>query len=181
MDPLERATLAGGCFWCLEPIFAPLKGVHEVMPGYIGGKWPNPSYERVCTGTTGHAEAVQIDFDPAVIGFRTLLEVFFGFHDPTTLNRQGGDVGTQYRSAIFYHSEEQRRAAEALIEELTERRVFPGPIVTEVAPATEFYPAEEYHRDYYANNAAKPYCQVVIAPKVRHLRQRYAELLDATG
>lgn len=181
MDALERATLAGGCFWCLEPIFAPLKGVHEVMPGYIGGKWPNPSYERVCTGTTGHAEAVQIDFDPAVIGFRTLLEVFFGFHDPTTLNRQGGDVGTQYRSAIFYHSEEQRRAAEALIEELTERRVFPGPIVTEVAPATEFYAAEEYHRDYYANNAAKPYCQVVIAPKVRHLRQRYAELLDATG
>jgi peptide-methionine (S)-S-oxide reductase len=181
VDALERATLAGGCFWCLEPIFAPLKGVHEVMPGYIGGKWPNPSYERVCTGTTGHAEAVQIDFDPAVLGFRTLLEVFFGFHDPTTLDRQGGDVGTQYRSAIFYHSEEQRRAAEALIEELTERGVFPGPIVTEVAPATEFYPAEEYHRDYYANNAAKPYCQVVIAPKVRQLRQRYAELLDATG
>jgi peptide-methionine (S)-S-oxide reductase len=181
VDALERATLAGGCFWCLEPIFAPLKGVHGVMPGYIGGKWPNPSYERVCTGTTGHAEAVQIDFDPAVLGFRTLLEVFFGFHDPTTLDRQGGDVGTQYRSAIFYHSEEQRRAAEALIEELTERGVFPGPIVTEVAPATEFYPAEEYHRDYYANNAAKPYCQVVIAPKVRHLRQRYAELLEATG
>lgn len=181
MGANERATLAGGCFWCLEPIFGALRGVRSVAPGYIGGKWPDPSYERVCTGTTGHAEAVEIDFDPGVISYRTLLEVFFGFHDPTTLNRQGGDVGTQYRSAIFHHSEEQRETAQALIDELTTEGAFPEPIVTEVVPATKFYPAEDYHRDYYANNAARPYCQAVIAPKVRRLRERYSELLETAG
>jgi peptide-methionine (S)-S-oxide reductase len=177
----ERATLAGGCFWCLEPIFAALKGVRSVTPGYIGGSWPSPSYERVCTGTTGHAEAVEIEFDPAAISYRTLLEVFFGFHDPTTLDRQGGDVGSQYRSAIFHHSDDQRRTAQSLIAELADAGAYDDPIVTEVVPAPQFYPAEDYHRDYYVNNASKPYCQVVIAPKVRHLRQRYAELLDTTG
>lgn len=177
----ETATLAGGCFWCLEPIFGALKGVRSVVPGYIGGAWPDPSYERVCTGTTGHAEALEIEFDPEAVSYRTLLEVFFGFHDPTTLNRQGGDVGSQYRSAIFYHSDEQRDAAQRLIGELADAGAFGDPIVTEVVPATKFYPAEDYHRAYYANNASKPYCQVVIAPKVRQLRQRYAELLDTTG
>ncbi len=173
----ERATFAGGCFWCLEPIFAPLRGVQRVVPGYTGGKWPNPTYERVCSGTTGHAEAVDIEFDPAVISYRTLLELFFAFHDPTTLNRQGGDVGTQYRSAVFYHSPEQEATARALIAELEDERVFADPIVTQVTAAMEFYPAEDYHRNYYANNPAKPYCQVVIAPKVTKLRKRYAELL----
>ncbi len=173
----ERATFAGGCFWCLEPIFAPLRGVQRVVPGYTGGKWPNPTYERVCSGTTGHAEAVDIKFDPAVISYRTLLELFFAFHDPTTLNRQGGDVGTQYRSAVFYHSPEQEATARALIAELEDERVFADPIVTQVTAAMEFYPAEDYHRNYYANNPAKPYCQVVIAPKVTKLRKRYAELL----
>lgn len=173
----ERATFAGGCFWCLEPIFAPLRGVQRVVPGYTGGKWPNPTYERVCSGTTGHAEAVDIEFDPAVISYRTLLELFFAFHDPTTLNRQGGDVGTQYRSAVFYHSPEQEATARALVAELEGERVFADPIVTQVTAAMEFYPAEDYHRNYYANNPAKPYCQVVIAPKVTKLRKRYAELL----
>lgn len=177
MATRERATLAGGCFWCLEPIFAPLEGVHRVLPGYIGGRVPNPSYERVCTGATGHAEAVDVEFDPAAISYRRLLEIFFAFHDPTTPNRQGNDVGTQYRSAIFHHSEAQRDTARAVISELEADGVFPGRIVTEVTAATEFYPAEEYHRDYYARNAGKPYCQVVIAPKVRKLRERYAELL----
>lgn len=179
MSVSERATLAGGCFWCLEPIFGALRGVRRVVPGYIGGHWPNPSYERVCTGTTGHAEAVEIEFDPEAISYRTLLEVFFGFHDPTTLNRQGGDVGSQYRSAIFHHSDAQRETAEALIAELS--GAFPDPIVTEVVPATQFHPAEDYHRDYYANNPARPYCQAVIAPKVRRLRERYSELLATTG
>lgn len=173
----ERATFAGGCFWCLEPIFAPLRGVQRVVPGYTGGKWPNPTYERVCSGTTGHAEVVDIEFDPAVISYRTLLELFFAFHDPTTLNRQGGDVGTQYRSAVFYHSPEQEATARALVAELEGERVFADPIVTQVTAAMEFYPAEDYHRNYYANNPAKPYCQVVIAPKVTKLRKRYAELL----
>jgi peptide-methionine (S)-S-oxide reductase len=177
----ELATLAGGCFWCLEPIFAPLRGVHRVTPGYTGGHWPNPTYERVCTGTTGHAEAVEIEFDPAVISYRTLLEVFFTFHDPTTPDRQGADVGPQYRSAIFHHGDAQRRTAAELIRELDASGAFPGPIVTELRSAAEFYPAEEYHRNYYANNPARPYCQVVIAPKVRRLRERYRALLDATA
>lgn len=179
MSTNEKATLAGGCFWCLEPIFGALRGVRRVVPGYIGGHWPNPSYERVCTGTTGHAEAVEIEFDSDIINYRTLLEVFFGFHDPTTLNRQGGDVGSQYRSAIFHHSDAQRETAGALIAELG--GAFPDPIVTEVVPATDFYPAEDYHRDYYANNSSRPYCQAVIAPKVRRLRERYTGLLETAG
>lgn len=177
----EVATLAGGCFWCFEPIFAPLRGVTRVVPGYTGGHWPNPSYERVCTGTTGHAEAVQVEFDPSLVSYRALLEVFFTFHDPTTPNRQGADVGTQYRSAIFYHTDAQRDAARALIGELEASGVFPGPIVTEVVPAKEFHPAEDYHREYYENNPDKPYCRVVIAPKVKKLRERYSELLGTTA
>lgn len=181
MTTNELATVAGGCFWCLEPIFRPLRGVEGVVPGYIGGRWPDPTYERVCSGTTGHAEAVQISFDPAVISYRQLLEVFFGFHDPTTRDRQGADVGTQYRSAVFYHSDEQRATAEALIAELNAAGAYGAPIVTEVTEATTFYEAEEYHHDYYARNRTNPYCQVVIAPKVQHLRQAYAALLEGAA
>lgn len=173
----ETATLAGGCFWCLEPIFKALRGVEQVTPGYSGGHVPNPTYEQVCTGTTGHAEAVQIVFDPAVISFRELLEVFFTIHDPTTLNRQGNDVGPQYRSAIFYHSPEQRATAEQVIAALHEQRVWERPIVTEVTPFTAFYPAEEYHHDYFARHPDQPYCRVVIAPKVAKFRKQYLEKL----
>ncbi|MGH7671758.1 MAG: peptide-methionine (S)-S-oxide reductase MsrA [Gemmatimonadales bacterium] len=176
---MEIATLAGGCFWCLEAVFEQLRGVTSVASGYAGGRVPNPSYQAVCTGTTGHAEVVQVTFDPAVISVRDLLDVFFTIHDPTTLNQQGGDVGTQYRSAIFYHDEEQRRVATAAIKELEAARVWDDPIVTEVAPLTAFYPAEEYHREYYRRNANQPYCRAVIAPKVAKLRSKYLEKLKA--
>jgi peptide-methionine (S)-S-oxide reductase len=171
------ATLAGGCFWCQEAVLQPLRGIERVVSGYTGGKVPNPSYEAVCTGMTGHAEAVEITFDPAVLSYRELLELFFAFHDPTTLNRQGPDDGSQYRSAIFYHSTEQRDEAERLIAKLTADRVFDDPIVTEVVPAGVFYPAESYHQDYFRRNPDKGYCRAVISPKVSKLRAKYAERL----
>lgn len=173
----ETATLAGGCFWCLEAAFERLQGVERVVPGYTGGQAPNPSYRQVCTGTTGHAEAVQITFDPSVISFRDLLEVFFSIHDPTTLNYQDADYGTQYRSAIFYHSPEQKTEAERIIAELTADGVWPRPIVTEVKPLTDFHPAEEYHREYYRRNPEQGYCQMVIAPKLDKFRKKYAARL----
>jgi len=176
----EIATLAGGCFWCLEAVFERLKGVERVVSGYTGGSLPNPTYHAVCTGMTGHAEAIQVSFDPAVIGYRELLELFFAFHDPTTLNRQGPDSGTQYRSAVFYHSPNQRLAAEEVIADLTAQRVFDRPIVTEVVPAPEFYPAEAYHQQYFDRNGGQPYCQAMIAPKVAKLRAKYLARLKAS-
>lgn len=176
----EVATLAGGCFWCLDAVFRGLKGVERVVSGYAGGTVPNPSYEAVCTGRTGHAEVVQVSFDPAVLSYRDLVEVFFGIHDPTTLNRQGADVGTQYRSAIYYHSPEQERTAREVIAALERDQVFDAPIVTEVAPATEFYPAEEYHQDYFRRNPGQGYCRAVIAPKVAKFRKAHLERLKAT-
>lgn len=173
----EVATLGGGCFWCLEPIFEELRGVEKVVPGYAGGHMVNPSYEQVCGGQTGHAEVVQVEFDPREVSFRDILRVFFTIHDPTTKNRQGADVGSQYRSAILYHSPEQQRAAEEVIAEVNGARVWPAPVVTEVAPLTVFYPAEEYHHRYYERNPSQGYCQVVIAPKVAKFRQKYFEKL----
>ena len=173
----QVATLAGGCFWCLEAVFEQLRGVTKVTSGYSGGHVPNPSYQAVCTGTTGHAEVVQVTFDADEISYHDLLEVFFTLHDPTTLDRQGGDVGTQYRSAIFYHDDEQRRVAEAVIRELEAEHVFDDAIVTKVEPLQAFYPAEEYHREYYRRNPNQPYCRAVIAPKVAKLRSKYLERL----
>jgi peptide-methionine (S)-S-oxide reductase len=173
----ETATLTGGCFWCLEAVFADLRGVARVVSGYCGGHVENPTYRAVCDGTTGHAEVVQITFDPQVISYRELLEIFFTIHDPTTLNRQGGDVGTQYRSAIFYHSPEQRETAANVIAELGAAGVWDAPIVTEVAPLSVFYAAEDYHQEYYRNNASQPYCRAVVAPKVAKVRQKYMEKL----
>ena len=177
----ELATLAGGCFWCLEAVFLELKGVERVESGYAGGTVPRPSYELVCTGTTGHAEVVQVTFDPAVISYRELLEVFFTIHDPTQLNRQGPDSGTQYRSAVFYHSPEQKATAEAVIAELTRSEVWDAPIVTEVTPLDAFYPAERYHQDYYRRNPNQGYCQIVIAPKVAKARRAFLSKLKREG
>ena len=171
----ETATLAGGCFWCLEAVFQPLRGVDRVVSGYTGGVASRPTYEDVCTGTTGHAEAVQLTFDPAILSYREVLELFFAFHDPTTLNRQGADIGPQYRSAIFYHTAEQERVARGLIAELERERVFADPIVTEVTPLRDWFPAEEYHQNYYRRNTDRMYCRAVIAPKVAKLRAKYAE------
>jgi peptide-methionine (S)-S-oxide reductase len=171
------ATLAGGCFWCLEAVFDELRGVEDVRSGYMGGRVKNPSYREVCTGSTGHAEVIQLRFDPAVIGYRDLLEVFFAIHDPTTLNRQGADVGTQYRSAIFYHTPEQKAIAEAFIGELTAAKAYRSPIVTQVAPAEAFYVAEDYHQEYFRNNSTQPYCQFVVAPKVTKLRKEFSRKL----
>lgn len=173
----EIATLAGGCFWCLEAVFLALKGVDTVVSGYSGGTGINPSYREVCTGTTGHAEAVQVAFDPGEISFRDVLEVFFTIHDPTTLNRQGPDEGTQYRSAIFYHGDEQKKIAEEVIQKLDESRAWGNPIVTEVSPFQNFYPAEDYHQDYYKRNSEEPYCRIVIAPKVARLRKHFIDKL----
>jgi peptide-methionine (S)-S-oxide reductase len=176
----EVATLAGGCFWCLEAVYDQLRGVDEVVSGYTGGTVPKPTYKLVCTGTTGHAEAVQITFDPTVISFRDLLDVFFTVHDPTTLNRQGADVGTQYRSAIFYHTSEQKAAAEQAIKDLTAARLWNDPIVTEVVPFEVFYPAEAYHQEYFVNNPDQGYCRMVVAPKVAKFRKQHlARLKDA--
>ena len=174
---LQQATLGGGCFWCLEAVYVELRGVTKVVSGYTGGSVPNPSYQRVCSGNTGHAEVVQVTFDPTVVTFRELLEIFFTIHDPTTLNRQGADVGTQYRSAIFYHDEEQKRVAEEVIKEITAAKIWPKPIVTQVVPLDVFYAAENYHQDYFANNPMQPYCQVVVAPKVAKFRKQYYEKL----
>ena len=173
----EIATLAGGCFWCLDAVYKDLQGVEKVVSGYTGGNRPNPSYEAVCTGMTGHAEVVQLTFDPTVISFKELLEVFFTIHDPTTLNRQGYDVGTQYRSAIFTHSPEQESVARETISELTSQKIWNDPIVTEITALGEFYPAEAYHQDYYYRNPMQQYCQVVIAPKVVKARSHFMEKL----
>ena len=173
----QVATLAGGCFWCLEAVFEQLRGVGKIMSGYSGGHTPNPTYQSVCTGATGHAEVVQVEFDSDEISYRDLLGVFFTLHDPTTLDRQGGDVGTQYRSAIFYHDEEQRRTAEDLVKELEAEHVFDDPIVTKIEPLVAFYPAEEYHREYYRRNPNQPYCRAVIAPKVAKLRTKFLQRL----
>jgi len=174
----EIATLAGGCFWCLEAVFDQLKGVQSVESGYMGGKTPNPNYEQVCSGASGHAEVVRVAFDPAELAYRDLLSVFFVIHDPTTLNRQGNDVGTQYRSAIFYHSEEQKRAAEEVIAKLGAEKIFSAPIVTEVVPATLFHLAEDYHQEYFERvGAGNPYCSYVIEPKVAKFRKHFVERL----
>jgi peptide-methionine (S)-S-oxide reductase len=176
---MEITTLAGGCFWCLEAVFDEMEGVLAVESGYMGGWQPNPTYHDVCTGRSGHGEVVRITFDPDVTSFRELLEVFFAIHDPTTKNRQGNDVGTQYRSAIFYHNDQQRETAEQLIRELTAARVFPGSIVTEVQPASTFYPAEDYHQEYFANHPDQPYCVYTVAPKVAKFRHRFTQKLKA--
>jgi peptide-methionine (S)-S-oxide reductase len=176
----EQATLAGGCFWCLEAVYLNVRGVEKVESGYAGGRGANPTYEAVCSGQTGHAEVVQITYDPQVISFRELLEIFFTIHDPTTLNRQGADTGTQYRSAIFYHSPEQKKEAENVIGILEREKVFDSSIVTQVAPLERFYPAEEYHRDYYRQNPNQGYCRAVIAPKVSKLRKQWESKLKTT-
>jgi peptide-methionine (S)-S-oxide reductase len=173
----EVATLGGGCFWCLEAVFDDLKGVEDVASGYSGGQVRNPSYRQVCDGNTGHAEVVQVTFDPSVVSFKEILEVFFTIHDPTTLNRQGADVGTQYRSAIFYHTPEQQATARQVIDELNAARIWSKPIVTEVTPLEVFYPAEDYHQEYFERNGGQPYCQFVIAPKVAKFRKQYLERL----
>ena len=175
----EVATLAGGCFWCLEAVFDDLKGVEDVVSGYAGGRVRNPSYEAVCTGTTGHAEVVQIKFDPSVVSFRDILNVFFTIHDPTTLNRQGNDVGTQYRSAIYYHSPEQKAIAEQTIAELNAQHLWGAPIVTEVTPIDTFYAAEAYHQEYFKHHPNQGYCQIIIAPKVAKFRKHILEQLKA--
>ena len=177
MANTETATLAGGCFWCLEAAFQDLKGVSKVQSGYTGGHVPHPTYEQVCTGTTDHAEVVQISFDPSVVSYDDLLHVFFTIHDPTTLNRQGEDVGTQYRSAIFYHTPEQKATAERVIRELGAEGLWDDPVVTTLQPLKAFYPAEEYHRDYYRRNPDKGYCRAVIAPKVAKVRKLYFDKL----
>jgi peptide-methionine (S)-S-oxide reductase len=176
---IETATLGGGCFWCLEAVFDELKGVTDVVSGYSGGPLANPSYEAVCTGRTGHAEVVQVQFDTDVIGFEDILHVFFTIHDPTTLNRQGNDVGTQYRSAIFYHSPQQKAAAEKVIAEVNAEKLYSGPVVTEVTPFDRFYAAEAYHQEYFARNPNAGYCRVVVAPKVAKFRQKYFAQLKA--
>ncbi len=173
----EVATLAGGCFWCLEAVFDELQGVEAVQSGYSGGHVPNPSYHQVCDGETGHAEAVQVTFDPDRLSYRDLLTIFFTVHDPTTLNRQGNDVGTQYRSAIFYHDEEQKRLAEEVMAEIEAVGLWGAPLVTELQPFEAFYPAEDYHQEYFKKNPWQPYCRVVIAPKVAKFRQTFAERL----
>ena len=170
---MEKATLAGGCFWCLEAVYQEVDGVKSITSGYAGGHVQNPTYEAVCTGTTGHAEVVQLEFDPSKVGYREILEVFFAIHDPTTLNRQGGDVGPQYRSAIFWHDEKQRDTAKEVIAQLTAEKAFGDPIVTEVTKLDRFWPAELYHHDYYRRNPAQPYCACVISPKLAKFRKRF--------
>ena len=174
---LQTATLAGGCFWCLEAVYDEIKGVHSVESGYAGGHTPNPNYREVCGGDTGHAEVVQVHFDPNVVSYRDLLNVFFAIHDPTTLNRQGADVGTQYRSAIFYHDDEQKKIAEELIKDLNAQQIWDKPIVTQVEKLDTFYMAEDYHQEYFARNPYQPYCMAVVAPKVSKFRKHFLELL----
>ena len=174
---LQTASLAGGCFWCLEAVFDEVKGVHAVESGYAGGHVDNPSYRAVCNGDTGHAEVVQLHFDPNVVSYRDLLNVFFAIHDPTTLNRQGADVGTQYRSAIFYHDDEQKKIAEELIKDLNAQKIWDRPIVTQVEKLDKFFMAEDYHQEYFARNPYQPYCMAVVAPKVSKFRKHFLELL----
>jgi peptide-methionine (S)-S-oxide reductase len=177
----ETATLGGGCFWCVEAVYSEAVGVTSVVSGYMGGRSANPTYEEVCSGRSGHVEVVEITFDPVVIGYRDVLEVFFATHDPTTLNRQGNDSGTQYRSVIFYHSPDQRATAEELIRELTAEKAFADPIVTAVEPATAFYPAEDYHQNYFENHPRQPYCTFVVAPKVQKFRKKFAARVKRTS
>ncbi len=174
----EKATLAGGCFWCLEAVYELVRGVEKAESGYIGGSVINPTYEQVCGGMTGHAEAVQLTFDSDVVSFTELVEVFFGIHDPTTLNRQGPDVGTQYRSAIYFHSEDQRREAGQVVAEISAKRIWSAPIVTEIEPLSDFYPAENYHREYFRRNRGQAYCQFLIEPKVVKFRKDHLALLS---
>jgi peptide-methionine (S)-S-oxide reductase len=174
---LQTATLAGGCFWCLEAVYDEIKGVQGVESGYAGGRMDNPTYRAVCNGDTGHAEVVQVHFDPTVVSYRDLLNVFFAIHDPTTLNRQGADTGTQYRSAIFYHDDEQKKIAEDLIKDLNAQKIWDRPIVTEVTKLDKFYMAEDYHQEYFANNPYQPYCMAVVSPKVSKFRKHFIELL----
>jgi peptide-methionine (S)-S-oxide reductase len=176
-ERLEVATLGGGCFWCLEAVYDDITGVRSVESGYAGGQTRNPSYEQVCTGRTGHAEVVKVTFDPSQISYRDILNVFFAIHDPTTLNRQGADVGTQYRSVIFYHSPEQEQTAREVIQSLNDQHIWSSPIVTQVEPIGDFYEAEEYHQEYFAKNPNQPYCNIVIAPKVAKFRKQHLEML----
>lgn len=176
---LELATLGGGCFWCLEAVFEQLRGVESVVSGYAGGTVDNPTYEQVCTGKTGCAEVVQISFNPGVLSYTELLEVFFAIHDPTTLNRQGPDAGTQYRSVIYYHSPEQKEQAIQAMQRLSEEHVFPSAIVTEVSPLTKFFPAENYHQGYFRANGRQPYCQMVVSPKVVKFRSKFSSKLKS--
>jgi peptide-methionine (S)-S-oxide reductase len=177
MTTNETATLAGGCFWCLEAVFDQLKGVESVTSGYSGGYLANPTYRQVCSETTGHAEVVQLSYDPQVLSFRDILNVFFSTHDPTTLNRQGNDIGSSYRSAIFYHDDSQKATAEQVIRELTEQKLWSDPIVTEVTKFDKFFLAEDYHQEYFANNPDQPYCRVVVAPKVTKFRKKFVDRL----
>jgi len=179
MANLETATLAAGCFWCVEAVFDDLQGVEDVVSGYAGGHTENPTYKEVCSETTGHAEVVQMRFDPEVLSFADLLRVYFTVHDPTTLNRQGNDVGSSYRSAIFYHSDAQRTTAESVLAEITAEELYPNPIVTEVSALDKFWPAEDYHQEYFANNPSQPYCSGVVAPKVAKFRQKFASRLKS--
>lgn len=173
-NSLQIATLGGGCFWCTEAVFLQVKGVEKVVSGYMGGKVKNPTYKEVCSGLTGHAEVIQITFDPTVVSYEEVLEIFWNTHDPTTLNRQGADEGTQYRSVVFYHSPQQKATAEAYKKQLGDARTFPNPIVTEISPAAEFYEAEDYHQNYYSLNPGQGYCQYVIRPKVEKFKKQYA-------
>jgi peptide-methionine (S)-S-oxide reductase len=179
-DKFEKTTLGGGCFWCLEPVYMDLIGIEDVEVGYAGGSVPKPTYEAVCTGTTGHAEVAQITYDPEKISFREILEVFFSIHDPTTLNRQGADVGTQYRSAIFCHDDEQRKVAEEVIASIDAEAVWGRPIVTEISPLENYYPAEDYHQQYYENNPSQPYCQMVILPKIKKFQKTFTAKRKST-
>jgi peptide-methionine (S)-S-oxide reductase len=174
---LEVATLAGGCFWCIEAVFREIDGVENVVSGYAGGSTTDPTYQQVCTGKTGHAEAVQVSFNPSKVSYQEILEIFFSVHDPTTLNQQGADTGTQYRSAIFYHNEQQKAVAEKLIKELDEARLWNKPIVTQIVPLDTFYPAEEYHQKYFLRHPEQAYCQMVISPKVNKFRRQWAKRL----
>lgn len=176
---MQVATLGGGCFWCLEAIYQDVQGVSSVVSGYAGGHVKNPTYREVCTDTTGHAEVVQVTFDPQVISYRDILDIFFAVHDPTTLNRQGNDIGIQYRSVIFYHDAEQERIAQETMRALTEAKAFRDPIVTELKPFTEFYVAEDYHQEYFNNNPNQPYCRMIVAPKVAKFRKHHGEMLKA--
>lgn len=177
----EKITLGGGCFWCVEAVFLEATGVTSVVSGYMGGRSAHPTYKDVCSGTTGHVEVVQVTYDSSLIGTKEILEIFFATHDPTTLNRQGNDAGTQYRSVVFYHSPEQKAVAEDVISELTAEKVFPDPIVTAVEPATTFYPAEDYHQQYFENHPYQPYCAFVVAPKVQKFRKKFANKVKAAG
>ena len=178
-NQLETATLAAGCFWCVEAVFSRVKGVEKVVSGYTGGRVTNPTYQEVCSGATGHAEAVQISFDPETISFAELLDLFWKIHDPTTLNRQGADVGTQYRSAVFFHNSSQRETAENSLRQAENARLWADPIVTEIVPLEAFYPAENYHQDYYQLNPLQPYCRFVIDPKIRKMQKNFSDKLKA--